>query len=699
MVIPKKETAGIILSTAFVIPKAQAYADYVNYMDRSEAVRNEFFESYNAFSKQNHGEARNTAKGAGETMFSQYGDYMANPKKTSALFTHIYDQAPSEVIRYIKDYFEEAQLNGSPLWQHVFSFKNEWLVEHGILSETTGELNQTRLYAATRKAMDTLEKKEGLQGEWIGAIHYNTDNIHVHVGYAEALSTRPWIEVKNEKTGDTHRERKGKFLQKSIKATRGQFVNELLELDILLAKTSKQFEEILQQAKDHREIFLSAAYDQLFQELYAAMPSSRNRWRYGYAKGQRFQKEVDAITNFFLNTEQAREVEELKEALKPVSDEYGSAYGNPRNKPTYAENKLYGKDGLYHKIGNVILKRLLEYDKENRQRKLGASLGKIDLEACQQENQAIPSNLPARFRFLKTGPEEFARIPERSIDDRYYDSLENQVPEAYPEGPYAGEVPEDLYMRRMQEETYAVDPQMDEALKKMQAYFKTRASSYEERIAKALAELEKERIEALARNRSVKHLEKSDEEILLKESPAETPSFKPFKRHLPEETAERGSSEKKSGEGLSERYDLDRFSIKNQKRILENFPEATMVFGPNQWRLNGRQVCKDQLECPIILTGAETQEGHLRFYEFAAYDISQTEALPAAEYAEILRQAEEYSSINRYSYRRSSKHDHQLSLQQALKKDVRSLRKLMRRSTQDHLDQRTYRKLQYDMEH
>lgn len=38
-------------------------------------------------------------------------------RKTSALFTNNYDQAPEEVIRYMKEYFEMAQENKSPLWQ------------------------------------------------------------------------------------------------------------------------------------------------------------------------------------------------------------------------------------------------------------------------------------------------------------------------------------------------------------------------------------------------------------------------------------------------------------------------------------------------------------------------------------------------------------------------------------------------------
>ena len=106
-----KKTAGIILTSAFVMPGTDTFKEYLDYMERSEATRNEHFDQFNAFSPDNSMDSIAAVEGSNETMFSTYNDYMSNPKKTSALFTNNYDQAPEEVIRYMKEYFEMAQEN------------------------------------------------------------------------------------------------------------------------------------------------------------------------------------------------------------------------------------------------------------------------------------------------------------------------------------------------------------------------------------------------------------------------------------------------------------------------------------------------------------------------------------------------------------------------------------------------------------
>lgn len=136
-----KKTAGIILTSAFVMPGSNTYQEYLDYMERNEATRNEHFDSFNAFSPNNLSDSVSAMEGGNETMFATYNDYMSNPEKTSALFTKAYDQAPNHVVQEMKSYFEEAQKNKSPLWQMVFSFRNEWLVDHHYLDEKNNHLN------------------------------------------------------------------------------------------------------------------------------------------------------------------------------------------------------------------------------------------------------------------------------------------------------------------------------------------------------------------------------------------------------------------------------------------------------------------------------------------------------------------------------------------------------------------------------
>ena len=44
---------GVIMTGSFVHPSSSAYGGYIDYMNRNEAVRNQFFDTYNAISKLN----------------------------------------------------------------------------------------------------------------------------------------------------------------------------------------------------------------------------------------------------------------------------------------------------------------------------------------------------------------------------------------------------------------------------------------------------------------------------------------------------------------------------------------------------------------------------------------------------------------------------------------------------------------------
>ncbi|MHC5375788.1 relaxase MobL [Enterococcus sp. LJL120] len=269
-----------------------------------------------------------------------------------------------------------------------------------------------------------------MHGEWTGAIHYNTDNIHVHIGYTERTSSRPLIEVVNEENPSFYNlERKGKFLKKNIRATRAKFINELLTMDDMLMQTSEQFNKMIENAKGYSENFVTDQYATLFQNLYEAMLENRRFWKYGYAKGQKFQYQVDAITNLYLNTEQSAEVEKLRQYLAPISKEYEAAYGNPKNQPTYEDNKLYGKDGLYHKIGNVVLSKLSEYDKtiRSQNRTKGARLSDFDLESLAIEESIVPSDLPPLDDIYLPGDEPIAKQDIDDYENLYFDSLSQSI--------------------------------------------------------------------------------------------------------------------------------------------------------------------------------------------------------------------------------------------------------------------------------
>ncbi|HAP4372821.1 TPA: hypothetical protein IUV77_003451, partial [Enterococcus faecalis] len=203
---------------------------------------------------------------------------------------------------------------------------------------------------------------EGLKGEWTGAVHYNTDNIHVHVGYVEKNPTREWIFYKHPKEpSKTGWQFKGKFLQKSIKATKRTFVNELMQNKEQLSMLETYVTHQKKLAESCKEQFTQGKYEQLFTDLLQKLPSNQYFWKYGFAERHKFKPELDKIVDLFMETDGKETMDEILPRLQKISDDYEEAYGNPRNEPTYLDKQLYGKSGLYSRIGNMILQEAKNY--------------------------------------------------------------------------------------------------------------------------------------------------------------------------------------------------------------------------------------------------------------------------------------------------------------------------------------------------
>ncbi|MBU5584980.1 hypothetical protein KQJ29_36350, partial [Enterococcus sp. S181_ASV_20] len=75
--------------------------------------------------------------------------------------------------------------------------------------------------------------------------------------------------------------------------------------------------------------------------------------KYVYGAGLNFKKELDELITMYLNGYMKNELQEFIATLKPISQKYEEAYGNPQNKPTYLENKIFGKDGLYPSLSLI----------------------------------------------------------------------------------------------------------------------------------------------------------------------------------------------------------------------------------------------------------------------------------------------------------------------------------------------------------
>src|SRR5699024_6544761 len=159
----EKLTPAIVIKSKFVKPsqreKSGNYQEFLNYMDRKDthAHENELLE------------------------YETYQDYMANDEKSTGLFSSVSDSLNEKEKEYMKDLFADCQNKGSILWQDVISFDNDWLKENRIIDGA--HVDEKRLKQATRNGINAMLKKEGLSESavWTAAIHFNTDNVHVHV--------------------------------------------------------------------------------------------------------------------------------------------------------------------------------------------------------------------------------------------------------------------------------------------------------------------------------------------------------------------------------------------------------------------------------------------------------------------------------------------------------------------------------------
>ncbi|WP_346663745.1 MobP2 family relaxase [uncultured Merdimonas sp.] len=374
--------AGVVVVTKFCRPGAMKFQKYIDYIDREEAVRSEHSMEYNL-----------------------YADYMGNPEKTTGLFTADKDMLDDAEKKELKSKMVSARDNGSLMWQTVISFDNRWLEEHGLYDSAANILDEKRLKGVTRTAVEKMLKAEELEhGLWSAAIHYNTDNIHIHVATVETQPMRKKKEYVQYQTvmEDGHKVKKpvldasgnlmkkeeyvGRFRQKSIELCKSTVVNEIMnDRDINLQINTIIRESILKQKKEI-ELSKDAEMRDQFLKLYEALPDvKRSLWNYNNNVMESVRKEIDALSEIYLKTYHPEEYQTLKELMDRQDSVYQQAYGNSGR--SYSKTKM---TDLFTRLGNQILKEMKTYDKELREQGEDVSHSRDDkVEAMPSEEENI----------------------------------------------------------------------------------------------------------------------------------------------------------------------------------------------------------------------------------------------------------------------------------------------------------------------
>lgn len=339
---------AIVLVSKFLPSSAKKFSSYINYIDREDAKRNYTFSTY-----------------------SLYNDYMGNPQKTTSLFNNKTDCMSEPEKKISKELFRKAQENESIMWQDVFSFDNKWLENQGLFNTRTKELDEKKLKNAVRESINYCLDKQGINesATWNGAIHYNTDNIHVHVAICEPNPTT----------------KRGKKTQKTLDTMKSKLVNELLNTNEYYKEINKSIRENLVQPNKEFSIESDKYMKELMIKAIENLPPDKKQWKYGYNTMKDTNKYLDMMTDHYIKTYKKDEFDDLVSKLdeheKVLKEIYG--VGSREKYKDYKQNKL---DDLYKRMGNSMIPEIKEFIKKENDLS-NNSINKINLEKMFNEER------------------------------------------------------------------------------------------------------------------------------------------------------------------------------------------------------------------------------------------------------------------------------------------------------------------------
>ena len=270
----------------------------------------------------------------------------------SSFFTSNTDNLSETELDELRFLFDLAQENKSVLWNIVYSFDNDWLESEGLFNKKTKELDELKMKEAIRRAMnysmENLNIKES--AIWSANIHYDTDNIHVHIGMCEPIPTR----------------QRG-YISKKIKNTmKSKVINHLLNFDEEYKEINKIIRTDLVKSVKENDIYKELKMRRLINEVIKNLPSDSRHWHYRYNTMKESNKYLDELTKYYIYNYRHEEYKELigkldkqEERIKHIYGEQSISYKN------YKKNKI---DELYARMGNKFLSEIKELLKEEKEK-------------------------------------------------------------------------------------------------------------------------------------------------------------------------------------------------------------------------------------------------------------------------------------------------------------------------------------------
>lgn len=308
------------------------YNNFLNYMDRD-----------------------NTKKQINE--YSNYQNYMENDnEETSGLFSNNDDFLTEEKKKKYKDVFNRSQNEGSLLWQDVISFDNEKLKEIGVLNGK--EIDEKLLKHVARDSINLMLENENMLDSsiWTGAIHYNTDNIHIHFATVQTHNFRE----------------RGKRKPQSLEKMKSNVANRLIDRTKENEQINNFIREKLVKSKRNEPIptlknkLINKDMVDQFNKIYKLLPDDKRKWKYNMNSMKEIRPEIDKLTDIYIKKNFKKEYEDFSNKINENVKSFKEIYGSNSKANNYKEN-VY-KD-MYTRMGNTILTEMREFDKKKNSTK------------------------------------------------------------------------------------------------------------------------------------------------------------------------------------------------------------------------------------------------------------------------------------------------------------------------------------------
>lgn len=300
-----------------------------------------------------------------------YSEFIPNEKsqakdikkeRSYGAFTSTKDNLTAADLDKIRQQERASRSEGCPKYAGVISFNNAYLRKNGFI--VGNQLDRQALVDAARKGInamiDKTQKLDASNCYWVGAIHVNTGNVHIHYQLVEyhRLEDRR-ITYKNRGQDNFEQEALDELrrvmthcIDKSIAA------QELtrFQRDVLAPSIKSEFAGSIQK--------INALIDKIPDDL----KNSGNQWWYA-KQSEPIKNEIQSCIRSVISENPTlsimfdtylHKLDEIQATL------FRKRYGQNSRWANYKENELNGKngdgkDGFYSRVGNSFLNICREY--------------------------------------------------------------------------------------------------------------------------------------------------------------------------------------------------------------------------------------------------------------------------------------------------------------------------------------------------